>query len=112
MIDLECQLAGKLVDTKVMGALEHKGLMPPQHLMVIDTTLSMPGATLEAEYQRWINAINAMTAFCPVEEGRPTPQPKIRGFAGEVDKASVRAALSDLRDCGNEMHCAMSLSGI
>ncbi|OJJ81342.1 uncharacterized protein ASPGLDRAFT_38125 [Aspergillus glaucus CBS 516.65] len=52
MINLECQLAGKLVDTKVMGALEHKGCMPPQHLTVIDATLSMPGATLEAEYQR------------------------------------------------------------
>jgi hypothetical protein len=75
VIDLERQLAGKLVDTKVMGSLEHKGFMPPQHLMVIDATLTMPGATLEAEYQRRINAINAMTAFCPVEEGRPTPRP-------------------------------------
>lgn len=46
-----------------MGALEQKGSMPPQHLTVIDTTLSMPGATLEAEYQRRINAINAMTAL-------------------------------------------------
>ena len=75
MIDLERQLAGKLVDIKVMGTLEHKGFMPPQHLMVIDATLTMPGATLEAEYQRRINATNAMTAFCPVEEGRPTPRP-------------------------------------
>lgn len=74
VIDVERQLAGKLVDTKVMGTLEHKGSMPPQHLMVIDTTLTMPGATLEAEYQRWVNAINAMVAFCPVEEGRPTPR--------------------------------------
>ena len=49
--------------------------MPPQHLMVIDATLTIPGATLEAEYQRRIHAINAMTAFCPVEEGQPTPQP-------------------------------------
>ena len=75
VIDLERQLAGKLVDTKVMDTLEHKGFMPPQHLMVIDATLTIPGATLEAEYQRRINAINAMTAFCPVEEGRPTPRP-------------------------------------
>ena len=75
VINLECQLAGKLVNTKVMEALEHKGFMPPQHLTVIDATLSMPGATLEAEYQCWINMINAMTAFCPVEEGRPTPWP-------------------------------------
>ncbi|KAH1593775.1 hypothetical protein KXX44_007968, partial [Aspergillus fumigatus] len=74
VIDLERQLAGKLVDTKVMGALEHKGSMSPQHLKVVDTTLTMPGATLEAEYQRRIDAINAMAAFCSVEEGRPTPR--------------------------------------
>lgn len=73
MIDLEQQLAGKLIDMKVMDTLEHKSFIPPQHLMVIDATLTMPGATLEAEYQRWINMINAMTAFCLVEEGRPAP---------------------------------------
>ena len=67
MIDLEWQLAGKLVDTKVMGALEHKGFMPPQHLTVIDATLSMPGATLEAEYQRRINAINAYSVYIIVQ---------------------------------------------
>lgn len=47
--------------------------MPLQHLMVIDATLTMLGATVEAEYQCWINAINAMTVFCPVEEGQPMP---------------------------------------
>ncbi|KAL4861381.1 hypothetical protein BDV12DRAFT_208056 [Aspergillus spectabilis] len=65
VIDLEQQLAGKLVDTKVMDALEHKGFMPPQHLMMIDAMLTMPGATIEAELQRQINAINVMAAFCP-----------------------------------------------
>jgi hypothetical protein len=35
---------------KVMQTLEHKGFMPPEHLMVIDTMLTMLGATLEAEY--------------------------------------------------------------
>lgn len=75
VIDLEQQLAGKLIDMKVMDTLEHKSFIPPQHLMVIDATLTMPGATLEAEYQRWINMINAMTAFCLVEEGRPAPWP-------------------------------------
>ena len=49
--------------------------MPPQYLMVIDATLTMPGATLEAEYQCWINTINVMTAFCLVEEGQSMPQP-------------------------------------
>ncbi|KAL2812770.1 hypothetical protein BDW59DRAFT_167733 [Aspergillus cavernicola] len=41
--------------------------------------LTVPGITVEAEYQRRINAINAMTAFCPVEEGRPTPRPMRSG---------------------------------
>ncbi|KAL2005205.1 hypothetical protein VTN00DRAFT_2415 [Thermoascus crustaceus] len=31
----------------------------------------MPGATIEAEYCRWIAAINAVIAFCDVEEGAP-----------------------------------------
>ncbi|KAL4861379.1 hypothetical protein BDV12DRAFT_208062 [Aspergillus spectabilis] len=66
--------SGKLVDTKVMDALEHKGFMPPQHLIMINAMLTMPGATIEAELQRRINAINAMAAFCPVEEGRPMPR--------------------------------------
>jgi Protein of unknown function (DUF3435) len=90
VIDLELQLAGKLVDTKVMEALEHKGFMPPEHLMVIDTMLTMPGATLEAEYQRRINAINAVTVFCGVEEGRPTPRPA---------QSRRRPATDDVNSC-------------
>ncbi|OJD27056.1 hypothetical protein ACJ73_01562 [Blastomyces percursus] len=74
VIDLEQQLAGKLVDTKVMETLEHEGFMPSEHLIMVDAILSMPGATIEAEYQRRINAINGMTAFCAVEEGQPTPR--------------------------------------
>ncbi|OJD26938.1 hypothetical protein ACJ73_01660 [Blastomyces percursus] len=75
VIDVERQLAGKLVDTKVMETLEHKSFMSPEHLIMVDAVLSMPGATIEAEYQRRINAINAMAAFCRMEEGRPTPRP-------------------------------------
>ena len=52
-----------------MDTLKHKSFMPPQHLMVIDATLTIPDATLKAEYQHWINTINVMTVFCPVEEG-------------------------------------------
>ncbi|KAJ5346269.1 hypothetical protein N7452_004273 [Penicillium brevicompactum] len=74
VIDLERQLAGKLVDRKVMGALEHTSSMPSEFVTVIDTMLTVPGATVEAEYQRRINAIKAVTAFCGVEEGRPTPR--------------------------------------
>ncbi|KAH2617155.1 hypothetical protein KXW54_001334, partial [Aspergillus fumigatus] len=97
------QLAGKLVDTKVMGALEHKGSMSSQHLMVVDTTLTMPGATLEAEYQRCIDTINAMAAFCLVEEGRPTPQAtQPRRLSASDDDESCRPAKQQRHSVINE----------
>jgi hypothetical protein len=39
------------------------------YMMLIDTILTMPEATIEAEYWRWITAINAVIAFCDMEEG-------------------------------------------
>ncbi|KAF7122872.1 hypothetical protein CNMCM5793_000982 [Aspergillus hiratsukae] len=76
VIDSERQLAGKVVDEEVMGALERTGYMTPQHMILIDTILTMPGSTVEKEYQRRIAAINAVIAFCDVEEGSPTRRPK------------------------------------
>ncbi|OJD27370.1 hypothetical protein ACJ73_01234 [Blastomyces percursus] len=77
VIDLERQLAGKLVDTKVMGTFEHEAFMPPEHLMFVDCILTMPGASIEAEDQRRINTIDAGVAFCAVEEGRPSRRPAV-----------------------------------
>ncbi|GFF61247.1 hypothetical protein IFM51744_10627 [Aspergillus udagawae] len=57
-----------------MGALERKGFMPPQQMLMIDAILTLPGTTLEAEYQRRIHAINTVTAFCGLEEGRSIPR--------------------------------------
>lgn len=39
---------------------------------MIDAIPTMLATTLEAEYRCWISAINAVTAFRGVEEGRPT----------------------------------------
>ncbi|KAH8431666.1 uncharacterized protein LDX57_009321 [Aspergillus melleus] len=52
-----------------MGTLERTGYMTPQHMLLIDTILTMPGSTIEKEYQRRISAINAVIAFCDVEKG-------------------------------------------
>lgn len=90
VIDLERQLQGKLVDTKVLGALENAASSNPEFMRVIDTILTMPGATVEAEYQRRIEAINAVTAFCGVEEGRPTQRPA---------QSRRRQAVDDLGYC-------------
>ncbi|KAB8069060.1 hypothetical protein BDV29DRAFT_183512 [Aspergillus leporis] len=85
VIDTERQLAGKVVDEEVMGALERTGYMTPQHMILIDTVLTMPGSTVEKEYQRRITAINAVIAFCDVEEGSPTRQPNITQKRRAVD---------------------------
>ncbi|KAL4950839.1 hypothetical protein BDW69DRAFT_186978 [Aspergillus filifer] len=77
VIDSERQLAGKFLDEGVKGALERTGYMTPQHMILIDIILTMPGSTAEKEYQRRIAAINAVIAFCDVEEGPPTRQPKV-----------------------------------
>lgn len=71
VIDSERQLAGKIVDEEVIGVLERTGYMSLQHMMLIDTVLAMPGTTIEGEIQRRIDAINAIIAFCDVEEGAP-----------------------------------------
>ncbi|KAL2784221.1 hypothetical protein BJX66DRAFT_330114 [Aspergillus keveii] len=75
VIDCEMQLAGKFLDDEVKGALERTGYMTPQYMILLDNILSMPGATVEKEYQRRIAAINAVIAFCDVEEGSPTRRP-------------------------------------
>lgn len=77
VIDSERQLAGKLLDEEVKGALERTGYMTPQHMILMDTILTVPGSTVEKEYRRRIAAINAVIAFCDVEEGPPTIQPKV-----------------------------------
>ena len=63
-----------MVDDEVIGALERTGNMTPQHMMLIDTILTMPGDTVEKEHQRRIAAIKAVIAFCDVEEGMPSRQ--------------------------------------
>ncbi|KAJ5437782.1 uncharacterized protein N7458_008780 [Penicillium daleae] len=90
VIDLERQLQGKLVDTKVLGALENAAPSSPEFIRVIDTILTIPGTTVEAEYQRRINTINAVTAFYSVEEGRPTQRPA---------QSRRRQAVDDLDYC-------------
>ncbi|KAJ5640364.1 uncharacterized protein N7484_008226 [Penicillium longicatenatum] len=95
VLDLEQQLQGSCVDSKVKGALENTGFTSPEFMKVIDTVLTMPGATIEAEYQRRINAINALTTFCGVEEGRPTPR---------TTQSCRRPAADDIPSCPAKRH--------
>jgi hypothetical protein len=40
-----------VVDKEVMGALEWIGYITPQYMILINTILTMPGLTVEKEYQ-------------------------------------------------------------
>ncbi|KAJ5703378.1 hypothetical protein N7493_011767 [Penicillium malachiteum] len=73
LIDIERQLRCKPFDKKVIGAFENSEFTSPEFMMVVETVLIITGTTIEAKYQRQIDAINTVTAFHGVEEGRSTP---------------------------------------
>jgi len=67
---IERQLAGVKIDTapKVVSYFSNDTL-PEQRRLIETMILAPPGATLEAEHQRRNDAINAVTAYCKIEEG-------------------------------------------
>lgn len=71
VIDSERQLSGKVVDEDKRDALERSDQLTPEHLLLIDAILTLLETTLENETRRRIAAINAITAYCGVEEGPP-----------------------------------------
>ena len=64
------QLSGKGENEDVVGALEQPENRTPEHLLLINAIMTLPGMSLEEEVQRRITAINAVTAYCGIEEGR------------------------------------------
>lgn len=96
VIDSERQLSGKVVDEEVMEALQRTGYMTPQHMTLIDSVLTMPGTTVEKEYERRIAAINAVIAVCDAEEGAPSrPRAPQKRPADAVDIPPAAACLRD-----------------
>jgi hypothetical protein len=69
VIDSERQLSGKVVDEDTRDALEQSDQVTLEHLLLIDAILTLPETSLENENRQRIAAINAITAYCGVEEG-------------------------------------------
>jgi hypothetical protein len=107
VIDSERQLAGKMVDEEVIGALQRTGYMISQHMILIDTVLTMPSATIEAEYRRRIAAINAVIAFCDVEEGSPSQ--RLCLFRKRPATDAVLSAPAKRQECSAEDKDAITL---
>ena len=91
VIDSERQLSGKVVDEETRDALERSDQLTPEHLLLIDAILTLPETSLENETRRRITAINAITAYCSVEEG-PTPRRNQRGRPLKEDSPPVLKA--------------------
>ncbi|KKZ61922.1 hypothetical protein EMCG_00484 [[Emmonsia] crescens] len=69
VIDSKCQFAGLIVDEGVKSVLEWMEYMTPEMMILIDALLTLPGDSWDAEQQRRIKAINAITSYCGVQEG-------------------------------------------
>ena len=87
VIDSERQLAGKMVDGEVIGALQQTGYMTLQHLTLIDTVLTMPGNTVDRG-RDCILPYGGFAAALPLPEASSTrrysihPREEARPFRG------------------------------
>jgi hypothetical protein len=69
VIDIERQLSGLIFNKDVKTNLESLDDKPLEQKRLIATVMTLPAATLEDEMRRRNAAINAVTAYCKVEEG-------------------------------------------
>jgi hypothetical protein len=106
--DSERQLLGKVVDEDTRGALERSDQMTPEQLRLIDAILTLPETTFEKECQRRIAAINAVTAYCGVEEG----QPCCRGPRGRRAKVPPALEAADLSQPALDTPLSRAISSI
>ncbi|KAI9889389.1 MAG: hypothetical protein M1814_005325 [Vezdaea aestivalis] len=69
LIDIERQLSGGGFEKELKMQLESSVELTPEHKRLIETIMSLPGSTIEEEIDRRNSAINAIAAYCTVEEG-------------------------------------------
>jgi Protein of unknown function (DUF3435) len=80
------QLSGKGAVEDVVGALERPENRTPEHVLLIDAIMTLPATSLEEEVQRRITAINAITTYCGVEEGR--------SYGRQTELSDVRSTMN------------------
>jgi hypothetical protein len=73
VINSERQLSRKVVDEDTLDTLERSDRLALEYLLLIDAILTLPETSFEYESRPRIKAINAIIAYCGVEEV-PTPR--------------------------------------
>jgi hypothetical protein len=69
VIDSKQQLSEKVVDEDIQDVLEQSDQVTLEHLLLIDTILTLPETSLENKNRWRIAAVNTITVYCSVEEG-------------------------------------------
>ncbi|KAF4625152.1 hypothetical protein G7Y89_g13019 [Cudoniella acicularis] len=82
------------INEDTRDAFERLDQMTLEHLFLIDAILTLPKTSIENEYQQRIAAVNAITAYCGVEEG-PASRRIQRGRPLKVDGPLVNAEEPD-----------------
>ena len=67
--NIEQQLSGLKFSKNVKVKLESASNRTPEHTRLIECIVSLPGSTIKEEMQRRSDAINAVIAYCKIEEG-------------------------------------------
>ncbi|CAG8982679.1 hypothetical protein HYALB_00000958 [Hymenoscyphus albidus] len=96
--EIERQLSGLKFKQEVKTTLDLDEDMPPIQKRLVETIMTLPGATLEEEFRRRNAAINAVAAYCNFQEGGAVARPRGKPTnpeqeAAEAKKRALSAAM-------------------
>jgi hypothetical protein len=99
--DIQLQLEGLKFGETIKANLEESLDRTPEHKQLIECIMSLPGANLTEENSRRSAAIDAVAAYCHVEEGRTR-----RSGHGANPQASQKAEIRNSFDPEKELEAA------
>lgn len=90
--DIEQQLSGLKFSENVKVKLESASNRTPEHTRLIECIVSLLGSTIEEEMQRFSDAVNAVIAYCKIEEGNAcSVRHQARSIKSSLSPQSSRA---------------------
>ncbi|KAF2193597.1 C2H2 finger domain protein [Zopfia rhizophila CBS 207.26] len=96
--DIQLQLSGAKFSDKMKTNLKRSPERTPQHNRLIETVLSLPGSSLEEEAYRRSAAINAIIAYCNIEEGGTPRVQRARGSTVRDPPVAVKREGVELQE--------------
>lgn len=88
--EIELQLSGLKSSEDVKNTLDLGDNMPPQQKRLVETIMTLPGATLEEDFRRRNAAINVVAAYCKFQEGGTAARSNRRPPTARASLASAK----------------------